>query len=262
MTNDNRFDLMIDEIAQLAEEKRADSARPSAGLPSLKSLLAETNSLPQEALYLGHAEDGLPILLNLLDPTPGPLLVTGDQESGKTTLLKMIARAVDLIHSPSEVQYCIITKHEAEWERFEKSENCAGVYPIQHEATSGILESLVEYAHNNKGNQQSSVLLLVDDLHETAKLGGLTEQNLRWLLLRGPKRQVWPIVTLNSAKADELQDWLTFFRTRLFGQTADSGDAQAITGTSLFKLNDLVNGSQFAMREGNKLLKFWVPLID
>src|SRR5690349_5130375 len=108
MTNDDRLDLMIDEIAQLAEEKRVDQARPAAGLPSLKSLLAEINSLPQEALYLGQAEDGLPVLLNLFDPTPGPLLVTADQGSGKTTLLKMIARAVDLLHSPSEVQYCII----------------------------------------------------------------------------------------------------------------------------------------------------------
>jgi hypothetical protein len=262
MTNDNRFDLMIDEIAQLADEKRGDSTRSTAGLPSLKSLLAEDHSLPEEAIYLGLGEDGLPILLNPFDSTPGPLLVTGDAESGKTTLLKMVARAVDLIHSPAEVQYCIITKYEDEWNGFEKSENCVGIYPIQHEATSGILESLVEYAHSNKGAQQSSVLLLVDDLHETAKLGGLTEQNLRWLLLRGPKRQIWPIVTLNSAKAADLQDWLTFFRTRLFGQTADPEDMKTITGTSLFKLNDLVNGSQFAMREGNKLLKFWVPLID
>jgi hypothetical protein len=262
MTNNNLFDLMIDKITGLADKQQVDSTRPAAGLPSLKSLLAENNSLPQGALYLGLAEDGLPVLLNLFDDTPGPLLVTGDRESGKTTLLKMIARAVDLTHSPAEVQYCIVTSHPEEWDRFEKSENCVGIYPIQHEATSDILESLVEWAHANKGNQQSSVLLLVDDLDQIAKLGGLTEQNLRWLLLRGPKRQVWPIITLNSAKAADLQDWLTFFRTRLFGQTMDAQDAQVITGTSLLKVNDLVGGSQFAMREGNKLLKFWVPLID
>jgi hypothetical protein len=262
MTNNDRFDLMIDAITELADEKRADSTRPTAGLPSLKSLLAETNSLPEEALYLGLAEDGLPVLLNLFDPAPGPLLVTGDAKSGKTTLLKMIARAVDLTHSPTEVQYCIITNHADEWERFDQSENCVGIYPIQHEATSNILESLVDWAHSNKGTPQSTVLLLVDDLDEVAKLGGLSEQHLRWLLLRGPKRQIWPIVTLNAGKAEPLADWLTFFRTRLFGQTVNSQDAQAVTGTSLFQINNLVAGSQFAMREGNKLLKFWVPLID
>ncbi len=261
MDTNNRFDLMIDTLSELAEDKRAHQTRPTTGLPSLKSLLAESNALPQEALYLGLAEDGLPVLLNLYDPTPGPLLIVGDKESGKTTLLKMIARAVDLIHSPAEVQYCIISNHPDEWNRAEQSENCVGVYPIQHEATTNILESLVEWAHTNKGNQHA-VLLLIDDLHEVAKLSGLTEQHLRWLLLRGPSRNVWPIVTLNSAKANELQDWLTFFRTRLFGQTIDTENAQTITGTSLFKLNDLIPVSQFAMRENNKLIKFWVPLID
>src|SRR5436190_17462018 len=133
MTNDDRFDLMIDAMTELADEKRASSTRPAAGLPSLKSLLAEAHALPEEALYLGLGEDGLPVLLNPFDPTPGPLLVTGEAESGKTTLLKMIARAVDILHSPSAVQYCIITNHAEEWERFERSENCVGIYPIQHE---------------------------------------------------------------------------------------------------------------------------------
>lgn len=262
MTQDDRFDLMIDAMTELADEKRATSTRPTTGLPSLKSLLDEIQSLPEEALYLGLAEDGLPVLLNLFDATPGPLLVTGDAESGKTTLMKMIARAVDLTHSPSEVQYCIITNHADEWERFDRSENCVGIYPIQHEATSNILESLAEWARSNKGTEGSTVILLVDDLYATAKLGGLTEQHLRWLLLRGPKRQVWPIVSLNSSKAGELEDWLTFFRTRLFGQTENAQDAQTVTGTSLLQISNLVAGSQFAMREGNKLLKFWVPLID
>lgn len=261
METNNRFDLMIDTLSDLAEEKRAHQTRPTTALPSLKSLLTESNALPQEALYLGLAEDGLPVLLNLYDPTPGPILITGDRESGKTALLKMISRAVDMIHSPAEVQYCVISNHPNEWMRVDQSENCVGLYPVQHESTANILESLVDWAHTNKGKDHS-VLVMIDDLHEVAKLGGPAEQHLRWLLLRGPSRNVWPIVTLNSAKANELQDWLTFFRTRFFGQTTDVESAHTITGSSSFKLNDLIPGSQFAMRENNTLLKFWVPLID
>ncbi|MBL8076359.1 MAG: hypothetical protein JNM55_00215 [Anaerolineales bacterium] len=261
METNNRFDLMIDQLTNIVGDQNPHQTRPSTGLPSLKSLLAESNALPQEALYLGLAEDGLPVLLNLYDPTPGPILIAGDQESGKTTLLKMIARAVDLIHSPAEVQYCIISNRSDEWNRYEQSENSVGLYPIQHEATANILESLVDWAHTNKGKDHA-VILLIDDLYEISKLGGLTEQHLRWLLLRGPSRNVWPIVTLNSAKANDLQDWLTFFRTRFFGQIMDAEIARTVSGMSLYKLNDLIPGSQFAMRESNKLLKFWVPLID
>lgn len=261
MENNNRFDLMLETLTEVVDGKRTPQTPPTTALPSLASLLADSNALPEEALYLGLAEDGLPVLLNLHDPTPGPILIIGDQESGKTSLLKMIARAVDLIHSPSEVQYCIITNHSDEWNLFDKSGNSVGLYPIQHETTSEILESLVEWAHSNKG-KQNSVLLLIDDLYEISKLGGLTEQHLRWLLLRGPSRNVWPIITVNSAKATQMQDWLTFFRTRLFGQTIDEQIAQTITGTSLFRLNNLIPNTQFAMREGNKLLKFWVPTTE
>ena len=261
MENNNRFDLMLETLTEAVEGKRTPQTPPTTALPSLASLLADSNSLPQEALYLGLAEDGLPVLLNLNDPTPGPILATGDESSGKTSLLNMIARGVDLVHSPSEVQYCIITNHIDEWNHFDKSENSVGMYPIQHDSTSTILESLVEWAHSNKG-KQNSVILFVDDLYEVSKLGGLTEQHLRWLLLRGPSRNVWPIVTVNSAKATQLPEWLTFFRTRFFGQTKDTEIAKVITGTSLFKINDLIAGSQFAMREGNKLLKFWVPTIE
>ena len=67
-TNDNQFDLMIDAITELAEEKRAIQPALHLVLPTLKHFIADSNPLPQEALYLGLAEDGLPVLLNLFDP--------------------------------------------------------------------------------------------------------------------------------------------------------------------------------------------------
>lgn len=217
--------------------------------------------MPSEALYLGLAEDGLPVLLNLFDPTPGPLLITGDQGSGKTVLLKMITRAAEIMHPSAEVQYCVLTQHIQEWTAFEESKQNVGIYPVQQEAASALLESLVSWAHTNHGEQQS-ILLLVDSLFEVVKLGGLTEQNLRWLLLRGPSRRVWPIITLNSADAAHLSEWLAFFRTRLFGQTSDLSRAHTLTGNSHFKLDGLIAGSQFALRENNSLLKFWAPLLN
>lgn len=262
MTNDNRFDLMINALTELVDGKQTLQTPPATGLPSLTALLAESNALPQEALYLGLAEDGLPVLLNLYDPTPGPILVAGDQSSGKTALLKMIARAVDLLHTPTEVQYCIVSNHSDEWNRFDKSENCVGIYPIETETLTTILESLVEWARTNKGNQQSSVLLLIDNLQEVTKLGGLPEQHLRWLLLRGPSHNVWPIITLNSANTDQMQEWISLFRTRFFGQITDEQIAQIITNSAQFQLDNLIAGSQFVMRDGKKMLKFWVPLID
>ena len=118
MDNTNRFSLMIDALTELAVEEQAHQVPPAPGLPTLRSVIADTSPLPHTALFLGLAEDGLPVLLNLYDPIPGPILIIGDQASGKTTFLQMIARGAELLHTPSDVQSGIITQYPDEWKNF------------------------------------------------------------------------------------------------------------------------------------------------
>ena len=257
----NHFSLMIDALAELVEEEQAHHITPAPGLPSLRSVIVGASPLPREAAFLGLAEDGLPVLLNLYDPIPGPILISGDQASGKTTLLQTIARATEILHSPSEVQYSVITQYPKEWNGFHGDPNNAGIYATQNPTVQDLLHSLVTWAHNNKGGQQS-VLLLIDDLEALTKLDQQTEQNLRWLLLRGPSRCVWPIVTINSSRAQSIKPWLEFFRTRLFGCTRDSNDSHLLTNDSNKVLTNLIAGSEFTMKEGTNWLNFWVPTID
>jgi hypothetical protein len=263
MDDMNRSTPMIAELAELAEEKQADKAlrMPSVVLPSLESVIADASPFPSEALLLGLAEDGLPVLLNLNDPIPGPILIAADQSSGKTKLLQMMARAVELLRSPSDIQYGVITSYPQEWEGFEQNQLNAGVYSAQHDNTQEFLQSLFDWAHNNKGNNQF-ILLFIDDLESLKSMDPQTEQNLRWLLLRGPSRRVWPIVTINAHNSRNMESWLSFFRTRLFGRTQDAQDSNFIAGTSSEDLQDLISGSQFAIREGNQWLKFLSPSID
>ncbi|MBC7879041.1 MAG: hypothetical protein H7Y59_17870 [Anaerolineales bacterium] len=257
----NQFSLMIEALTELAEEEQAHHTAPAPGLPSLSTVITEASPLPKEALFLGLAEDGLPVLLNLHDPVPGPILITGDQASGKTTLLQTIAQAVELLHSPSGVQYCVITQYTDEWTTFQNKQNNAGIYSTQDSTSQELLQSLVTWAHNNKGDSQS-VLIIIDDLEAVTKFDEQAQQNLRWLLLRGPARRVWPIITLNASRAKNMEAWLGSFRTRLFGRIQDVQDTNLITGNSNHTLSDLTTGSQFTMREGNNWLNFWAPVID
>lgn len=261
MDETNRFALMINALTELAEEVQAHQTAPVPGLPTLRSVLADASPLPREALFLGLAEDGLPVLLNLYDPIPGPILICGDQASGKTALLQMIARAAELLHNPNDVQSGIITQYPDEWKKFQGNQNTAGIYTTHEDTTLELLQSLVTWAHNNKGDGQS-ILLLIDDLEALTKLDQQAEQNLRWLLLRGPSRRVWPIVTVNSSRAHHMEAWLEFFRTRLFGSIQGPSDSQFVTGKSDTHLSELATGSQFTMREGNNWLNFWKPIID
>ncbi len=256
----NQFSLMVDALTELVEKRQARQTPLIAGQPTLSSVLANMSPLPHTALFLGLAEDGLPLLLNLYDPIPGPILIAGDQSSGKTTLLQMIASAVELLHAPSDVQSGIITQRPEEWESYKNSKSMAGIYDIQDENSLELLQSLVTWAHNNKGEGQS-ILLLIDGLEAIAKLDQPALQNLRWLLLRGPSRRVWPIVTIDASNAHDLEVWLDFFHTRLFGHMQSPEDSAFITGDPTTTFDDLSAGSQFVMREGDKWLKFLAPAI-
>ena len=260
MDKTNRFSLMIDALTELAEEEQAHQTTPTSGLPTLRAVISDTSPLPRTALFLGLAEDGLPVLLDLYDPIPGPILIVADQASGKTALLQMIARAAELLHTPSDVQSGIISQHPDEWKNFRDSQSMVGIYATQENNTSELLQSLVTWAHNNKGEGQS-LLLLIDDLEAVTKLDQQTEQNLRWLLLRGPSRRVWPIVTINASRAQDMETWLGFFRTRLFGRIHDVRDSHFAANDSN-KMFDNLSASQFTMREGNNWLNFWIPGID
>lgn len=264
MNKTNDLDLILTALTEIMEEEKAKNASPlpppAPTLPTLSQVLTGLAPLPQEALFLGMANDGLPVLLNLYDPVPGPILIAGATSSGKTKLLQTIARAAELLHSPDVAQYVIVTAKPDEWKHIYNSESNAGIYQIGEKNTAELFEALVKWAHSNRGNGQS-ILLMVDDLDALIKLDEPTQQNLlRWLLLRGPSRRVWPFITLNAEHAETQKEWIESFRTRLFGCVEDSDQALVLTGDQ--PLEHLTAGDEFAMREGNQLLKFWLPRID
>lgn len=263
MDETNQLDLMLHAMTEIIQEEKAKQSPPQSSpapaLPDLNSVLARIAPLPSEALFLGMAIDGLPVLLNLFDPVPGPILITGDSSSGKTRLLQTVARAAEILHPSDFVQYGVVTTKPDEWEKLYGSENNAGIYKTSDENTAELLQSLVTWAHNNKGEGQS-ILLLIDDLEAVTNLDEQAQQNLRWLLLRGPSRRVWTFATLNAQRAETQKQWLEFFRTRLFGCVEDPEHAFLLTGGSL--LNHLSKGDEYAMRENTKLLKFWLPVIE
>lgn len=262
MNDTDQLNLMLNALAEIMEEEKGKKVSPptppAQALPNLGRVLAGISPLPHEAIFLGMANDGLPVLLNLYDPVPGPILIAGDSSSGKTRLLKTIARGTDILHSPSSVQYGIISSNPDEWKDLYGSENNAGIYHSNEENAVELLQSLVTWAHNNKGEGQC-ILLFIDDLGSVTSLNDQAKQNLRWLLLRGPSRRVWTFATINANRVKDQLEWLEFFRTRLFGVVEDAEMAKMLTGNSL--LNHLAPG-EYAMREGDQLLKFWLPSIE
>jgi hypothetical protein len=260
MNKSNIYSLALEALAELAPEINAAGADVTPVLPALTEVLADFAPLPREALFLGIADDALPILLNLHDPVPGPLLIFADEDAGKTAFLQVVAKALMELHDPSEVQFGVVTANPEEWRGYEQSAHCAGILSASQKGAMDFILSLGTWAHANKTRQ--SVVLLLDDLTRMEEADPEVKDTLRWLLLRGPARHVWPIVSLNPNQMENVLPWLELFRTRIFGTIKDAGLAESITRSAGGELASLIAGSQFAMLEGSHWLRFWIPRLD
>jgi len=269
------FSSALQALTELETETSTPLPTPASVVPTLSSILAQIGSLPMEALFLGIASDGLPVLLNLYDPHPGPMLIAGETGSGKTAFLQTIARSVALTHPSSDLQFGVITNYPDEWENIEATPQRAGVFVVGHNGTQEFLHSLTSWAHSNKNTHQC-MLLLVDDLESVATLEMEAVQDFRWLLLRGPARRVWPIVTLNAPRYGQVISWLQNFRTRIFGRIANPRVAEALGGDKelAWSGGSTTSGAdqpeeriQFSLREKRlsgastteNWLRFWLP---
>ncbi len=226
--------------------------------PSLENVLADAAPLPQDALFLGIAVDGLPVLLDLRDAAPGPLLVTADSGAGKTAFLKMVARAASILYEPNEIEFAVLTHRPEEWQSLAGLPQCVGVYAIQDVAAHEFLSSLNTWARH-KRNTDASILVLLDDLARVETLPLESRQTLRWLLVRGPNHGIWTLATLQPDQAEQVLPWLDAFRTRILGNIEDEEEVELLAGVAG---NISLEEGQFALREGRGWLKFWIPNLD
>ncbi len=258
--NNRRFSLALESLAELKAEESAPPPpiQPLPVVPTLSEVLAGIGPLPREALLMGVASDGLPVLLNLRDPLPGPILVVGDAGVGKTIFLQTMAQSVLQSHDSNNVQYGVITNHPEEWESVVATAHRAGIFSPDQTGAQDLILSLASWAHANR-NARQSVLLLIDDLEAVANLDADTLQNFRWLLLRGPARRVWPVITLNAERYEQVVPWLQTFRTRIFGRIADESMAGALGADKTSALDQLEARIQFTLRENGNWLRFWLP---
>ncbi len=220
----------------------------------------QISTLPDGSIQLGLAEDGLPVLMNLYDPAPGPLLVAGDGGSGKTAFLQSLAQASDF-QTPGEVQFGVLTPFPEEWTAQEALPNCMGIWPAYHSVASKLLCQLVSWAEVLPGSRQA-VLILFDGLDLLTSGGFQIQRDLRWLLLYGPERQVWPVVTVNPGRLARLATWLDYFQTRVLGQVKRQQTARLLVGDPQIDLARLQPGRQFGLSRPDGWLRFWLPPVQ
>ena len=228
-----------------------------AAAPSLEEMLDRIGPLPKKSLFFGQAEDALPVLLDLSNPRPGSILVTGDRGAGKTRLLQVIARFAISTHLSQEIQYGVITSRPREWKDLANTPHCVGIFPMEAKSTVEFLHALALWTCMEK-TQRQYVLLMIDGLDALTGLNPSICQEIHTLLAQGPANQTWPIATINPSRAGFAGDWLQHFHTRVFGSTG-SGHAWEDAGDGPAELESLSKGMEFSVKKSPGWIKFRIP---
>lgn len=253
-----QFSLALKALREIQQEEHLETSPGQALFPGLADVLKQIGSIPPDALLFGIASDGLPLLLNLRNASPGPLLILADQGSGKTLFLQLLARATTRMLSPERVRYAIITPFPDEWDGFQSGPHCLGIYPTYHQTALDLLHELACQAE--AGITEISTILLLDGLDSALNTDDIAmQENLRYLFECGPQAGIWPMVSVNATLAVDLPDWLAFFRTRAYGRIANSELAEELTPIPGAGLGTLFPGAQFCLRQKSHWLRFWLP---
>ncbi len=243
--------------AELKQEKKKSPEIPLLGAEAKGLHQDKPSPLPNGSLPLGVAEDRLPILLDLYDPTPGPLLVAGDRGCGKTAVLKWLAQASE-VWNPGDVEFGVVTPFPEEWAEQEILPNSLGIWPAYHPSAHQFLSQLVHSAEALPKTRQV-ILLLVDGLDLLAGNGFSLGQELRWLLTHGPEHHIWPVVSTNPAHLSHMLDWLNYFHTRILGRVRHEHSARLLIDDPHINLAELVPGMQFGLSQPGNWLIFLLP---
>ena len=263
MTSTDQFMLALQAYQEIqAELRQEEGLGPLVpdGSASAPSSPSQPAGLPAGSVLLGLAEDGLPLLLSLYDPAPGPLLVAGDGGSGKTAFLQSLARLSNA-QDPGDIQFGVVTPFPEEWTTLEGAPNSLGVWPAHHPSAQTFLAQLVGWADALPKTRQA-VLLLIDGFDLLADMDQYMRRDLRWLFLKGPEHQIWPVVSVNPSRLNHMQHWLEYFHTRVLGKVKHAHAARLLVEDPDVDLAGLLPGVQFGLYQPGQWLKFWLPPLE
>ena len=258
MSTSDQFLLALQAYQEIQADLHQEQQRlPRGGLSSkVESHGDRVTNTSSGSLLLGMAEDSLPLLLDLYNPAPGPLLVAGDGGSGKTVFLQSLAYASGLA-DPGDIQFGVLTPFPEEWAAFEALPHCLGIWPAYHPSATSFISHLAGWAQALRGTRQA-LLLLFDgfDLMTGSQVQSLND--FHWLLLHGPEGHIWPVISINPSRLAHLKTWLDYFHTRVLGQVKNSHIARVLVENPKAGLVDLLPGVQFGLSQSGSWQKFWL----
>jgi hypothetical protein len=225
---------------------------PEAG-PSLHGYLKEHAPLPPHSAVLGAGEDGLPFLLDLVDATPGALLILEDNAEEARRLLRTLLTSACLLNPPKELNLRLVSARPEEYNFVRRQAAFQQAASPQERAAGHLVSELAALAEHRLSGQRlgPNVILAIDDLPALAQNYLFKGQRaLIELVQNGPLVGVWTVAAASHSQAATLDRTLVeSFSTHIIGR--------AYKGRLAVTRNDSLEERQFRVWSGGEWYHFW-----
>ena len=233
----------------------------------LNQFLHRFYHLPKLTLPIGIDEDCNPVLFDLKDPRPGPILVIGDELTGNTNFLRLLVSVIDASKDALDTKCMVISPQPEQWYEWigalKVPECCLGVLSSEDgEADEWVIRLAERVEQRLNGRRMNGpILFMIDNFDFITHTDTDVRLNFEWLCSNGPEAQIWPVFTLPTLQALEMGRWIRYFRTRVIGKMANPASARLSIYGGL-ETGEFDAERQFAIRVQDRWLKFWLPILD
>jgi S-DNA-T family DNA segregation ATPase FtsK/SpoIIIE len=232
---DEAFELDNGKVVDLYIEFENPNPKPvylTRLLPEVqKDEHGDSNPLPTSTALLGLTDDGTPLLARLAAKSVAHMLVTGQEDAGKSVLLRAIALSLAQTHEPEELRLICVHPDGKTFAPFEGLPHL--IRPPVQDVAEGVeaissLTMMLDYRERYEENAPR-VVLLIDDVGELLINGvtDVTTERLQSLIERGREAGIHVVVAAAHPADSSLHRlMLTSFPLRIIGKAANSADAR------------------------------------
>jgi len=231
-------------------------------LPSLEEALDQQAGLPAGSLLLGVCEDGLPLVLDLTDPSSGAFLIAGDSGFDSSALLHSILTAAHKGNRTKDVVLHLISPHADDLLYFHQMPNFKISYEPHRPEIRIVLEEMVNLVIKRQRTKERlpAHLLAIDGLDLLKQsLDAQSKLRLDWLIREGPQVGLWIFATIEATYiAEQMTPTLELFSSRILGRISQPNLASYLSGLSRSYLSDLYPGMEFFVRTSGQSFNIWM----
>lgn len=248
--------------SQAAEIDEGDAQQPELLVPTLDEVIAEGGSFPPGSVILGVCEDSLPFTLDLTDPRPGSLLITGDSRGGLTRLLRSILTSAVALNTPGQASISLISPTPQDFIPVAGSPHFNQIYCPEQTDAIDHLYTLAEMAEQRRrgSGRGPSIILAIDHLETwLEQMDDEAFARLYSLAIHGPRSRIWVFATLTAGLVDQIDlRLLDAFHTRLIGHIESPGLATYLAQDANSGADELQPGLQFTVPFNEGWIRFWI----